>query len=484
MHGTSVESLRAARTGGRPRGRRPRPAVIAAAVAVLAAVGVAGCSGHASTSAPGGAASSPAASSPAASGAVHSSAAAAVPLAWSAARAPLPADATGVSGQFVQLHDVSCTSVGNCVAVGGDRASGAGGEVFQGLVETLSDGTWTPTTLPDVSSKMGFAVLDAVSCPARGSCVAVGYVSPGPEAFTPVIETLSGGRWAPVKPSLPADANTTAPAILTGVECPAVGPCVATGWYNTEGGPHNAYVDTLANGTWTAASVPLPGDAAPEESSSSISTYLAAVACPQVGSCIATGQYRDGSGQPEPFIDTLSGGSWTAARATLPADATAAGQTATLSAVTCPAPGACIAAGNYMAGGQPRYLIETQSGGTWTAAGLPLPADAAADQKWSQYMSTVIGALACQAAGVCVATASYMDNANEILPVIETLSAGTWTATQAPLPSDAALGAGQDNNAAFLQLVTCPAVGHCLTVGSYPAADGTTEGMIETAVPR
>jgi hypothetical protein len=82
MHGTSGESTQAARAGGRLRGRRSRPAVIATVVALLAAIGVAGCAGHAPASAPGGAASSPAAS-----GAAHPSAAAAVPLDWSAARA-------------------------------------------------------------------------------------------------------------------------------------------------------------------------------------------------------------------------------------------------------------------------------------------------------------------------------------------------------------------------------------------------------------
>jgi hypothetical protein len=133
--------------------------------------------------------------------------------------------------------------------------------------------------------------------------------------------------------------------------------------------------------------------------------------------------------------------------------------------------------------GQPRYLVDTQSGGARTAKGLPLPADAAADQKWSQYGDTAIGAVACPSAGACVATAGYVTTANEILPLIETLAGGTWTAAKAPLPGDAAPASGTDN-ATYLQLVTCPAAGHCFAVGNYPSTDGTFEGMIETAVPR
>jgi hypothetical protein len=480
MRGTSGESLRTAHPGGYPRGRRPRRAVVAAAAALLAAVGAAGCTGHAPASAPGGAASSPAAS-----GAGHSTATAAVPLSWSAARAPLPAEASGVSDQSAALTDVSCVDAGDCVAVGSDRATGAAGEVFQGLVETLSGGTWTPTALPDVStpSKDGYVSLAAVSCPARGNCVAVGSVYSGAGTNTPVIETLSGGRWASVKAPLPGDAAAGAGANLDGVACPAVGTCVATGYYGNQAGEHDGYIDTLANGTWTAADGPLPADAAPEQSTSGASTFLTDVACPQAGTCAASGQYMDTHGQVEPFIATLSGGTWSAVSAPLPADAAATGQDAALWAIACPAARACIAAGHYIVGGQPRYLVETQSGGAWTASALSLPADAAADQKWSQDQSTTIGGLACESAGACVATAGYVTKANEVLPLYETLSGGMWTAATVPLPPDAAPATGV-SNATYLVLVTCPAAGHCLSAGSYPATDGTTEGLIETAVPR
>jgi hypothetical protein len=476
MHGTNGESPQAAYRSAGPRGRRPRIAVFAAAVALLAGIGVAGCQGKASPAAPSSAARS---SSP--GGAGQSSVAAPAPLEWSAVRAPLPADTDGVSGQYVSLDDVSCQKAGSCTAVGFDKASG---DVTQGLVETLSDGTWTPSAVPDVSSKKGVAALAAVSCPALGTCVAVGFASSAAGALTPVVGTLAGGRWDPVKSTLPDDAITTASATLNDVSCPAAGTCVATGWYSNEGGHRNGYVATLANGTWTATSALLPKDAAPEQYSSTASTYLAAVACTGIGACVAPGQYRDARGQTRAFIDTLSGGAWTATAAPLPADAAATGQVAGLWAIGCPAPGTCVAAGHYIErDGEPRYLTETLSGGAWTASALSLPADAAADQKWSQYESTTIGGLACESAGYCVASAGYVTKANAIVAIIETLSDGTWTAARAPLPADAAPGSGQ-GNAAYLTLATCPAAGSCLMVGSYPAADGTVEGLIETAVAR
>jgi hypothetical protein len=474
MHGTDSDSVQAARSGAHPRGRRPRPRSAAAAATLLIGLGVAACSGHASS-----AALSSTEHAASAGGAGRSPAA----LGWSAARAPLPADANGVFGQYTQLTGVSCPDVGSCVAVGGDRANGAGGYVYQGVIETLSDGTWTPAAVPDISTKTGVAGLQTVSCPAPGTCVAVGAVFPAVAVSTPVIETLSGGRWRPVKPRLPHDAVVGASALLNGVSCPAPGTCVATGWYTNKSGHLEGYIDTLSGGTWTAATAPLPKDAAPEGYSTIEATDLAAVACTGVGACVAPGQYRDARGQNRVLIDTLSGGTWTAAAAPLPGNAAVTGQVAGLSVISCPAPGTCVAGGHYtVRGGQPRYLTETLSDGTWTASALPLPAGAAADQKWSQYQSTTIGGIACVRAGSCVATAAYLTKAGEFVPLVETLSGGTWTAASVPLPADAAPGIGQTNSA-YLNAVTCPAVGHCLVVGSYPVAYNTFEGLIETATP-
>jgi hypothetical protein len=481
MHGTDGESPQAAPAGARPPGRRPRTALIAAAVAILAGAAVAGCQGHPAPPPPasGPAAAASGAVSPSPGGAGQSPTAALAPLTWTAAWAPLPAAAAVTSGQYLLLDDVSCSSAGSCVAVGGDRVSGG---AYQGLVETLSDGDWAPAAIPDVSSEKGVAMLDGVSCPAQGTCVAVGFFGSAATALVPAIETLAGGRWKPVKPPLPGDADTSASATLNDVACPVTGTCVATGWYGTAAGDHDAYVDTLSAGTWTAASVPLPKDAAPEKSSATASTYVAAVACTAAGACVAPGQYRDASGQAQAFIDTLAGGAWTSAAVPLPGDAATTGQSAALWAVACPAPGTCVAAGHYFErGGQPRYLTDTLSGGAWTVAGLPLPADAAADQKWSQYADTAIGGLACESPGNCVASAGYVTKSTALVPLIETLSGGTWTAAKAPLPADAVTGSGQAD-AAYLELAACPAAGSCLIVGSYPAADGT-QGLIETAVP-
>ena len=92
---------------------------------------------------------------------------------WTIAAAPVPG-----SGLWV-LGAVSCPAVGWCIATGNSDTSPTP------LIETLSNGTWTPITPP------GTGTIDAVSCVAIGSCVAVG---------TGLIETLSAGTWTATTP--------------------------------------------------------------------------------------------------------------------------------------------------------------------------------------------------------------------------------------------------------------------------------------------
>jgi hypothetical protein len=51
-----------------------------------------------------------------------------------------------------------------------------------------------------------------------------------------LIETLSGTSWTAVKITLPSGAIAAAEARLSGVACPAVGTCVATGFYTSPNG--------------------------------------------------------------------------------------------------------------------------------------------------------------------------------------------------------------------------------------------------------
>ena len=74
---------------------------------------------------------------------------------------------------------------------------------------------------------------------------------------------------------------------------------------------------------------------------------LTSTACRAAGACVAAGNYAARNGGIEGVIDTLSGGSWTAARARLPAGAATAAQYVFFNSAACPAAGHCVAVGGY-----------------------------------------------------------------------------------------------------------------------------------------
>ncbi|HAM02769.1 MAG TPA: hypothetical protein DCQ30_11195, partial [Acidimicrobiaceae bacterium] len=133
---------------------------------------------------------------------------------------------------MIQLA-AACPDSGFCVAVGEYEDTSS---AFVGLIETMSSGTWSAMTMP-VAGLNPPAVppqgsLSDVKCPTSGSCIAVGsyYVS-GSEGL---IETLSSGTWsattAPLSGLSPA-AGATPDAYLARLACSSSGSCVAVGGY-------------------------------------------------------------------------------------------------------------------------------------------------------------------------------------------------------------------------------------------------------------
>jgi hypothetical protein len=332
----------------------------------------------------------------------------------------LPDPTTG-QGAFFDLDGIACPKEGTCVAVGGwFDPKHAGGPV----IDTLSKGTWASAgvPLPGDADWGKSAFLSQVACPAPGRCVAVGWYTDQDGHGRAMIDTLSGGTWASAKAPLPAGAapravtSSTLPTALLVVKCPAAGSCVAAGDYTDENGAGQGLIDTLSGGTWTAARAPLPGGAA-----ASPTAYLWALTCPARGACVAVGHYTGRQGQSQGLIESQSGGTWSPATASLPAGAAAnqewsESQPIGLSMAACPAAGTCVAGGSYIArNGSVAGLIDTLSGGTWTARRAPLPADAAAAKQ-----DVFLGSATCPAVGDCVAVGSYKTRGGGNQGLIET----------------------------------------------------------------
>lgn len=84
---------------------------------------------------------------------------------------------------------------------------------------------------------------------------------------------------------------------------------MAPGSYIADSGAINGAVDTLSGGTWTAATAPLPLGAATTKDA-----YLEWAACPLPGNCVAVGTYTAQDGGTQALIETATGKHGQAAR--------------------------------------------------------------------------------------------------------------------------------------------------------------------------
>ncbi len=398
---------------------------------------------------------------------------------WS--MAPLPQ-----LGASEELTGVSCSAPASCAAVGWYTAGGR----QQALVETLSAGGWAvvPAAEPGVRSD----VLQAVSCTQSGGCTAVGYYQAATGAMHPLIETQSGTAWYSVGVASRGGGDN----VLDGVSCPSATSCAAVGWY-FNGHANQTLVDVLANGRW------VPVTASPDASVAN--NQLSAVACPAVGQCTAVGSYSDGQ-RRQALSLFLAAGSWQLSRprpgggdralsalsctsqlcnavgwqalplspVTLPLAAsgiarkwatvgTAVPQAsdAELLSVSCPATSQCVAVGDTVSlTGLPAPLVEVLSAGLWSPEAAPAPVVPGLVSGAPAYLQGV----SCPALGQCVAVGYYVDSAGVAQPLIETLSAGAWAVVASP-------GVGT-SAATYLQAVSCPAVGACTAVGYYVGTSG------------
>jgi hypothetical protein len=200
------------------------------------------------------------------------------------------------------------------------------------------------------------------------------------------------------------------------------------------------------------------------------------VSCATTTWCTAVGDYTDSAGGSDGLIETYTGGKWSAVEAPVPADALQ-GATASsfLKSISCQGVNECSSFGVYRTAGGGVGLIDSLSGdpsaGQWSAQAAPQPAGAAAAQQ------VILGSVSCPSEGGCAATGIYDAAGGGTQPEVFTQASegGPWTVQDAPLPPDAATGTNLDG---LLFGVSCSA-GVCEAAGEYAAAGPTESGVLE-----
>ena len=165
-----------------------------------------------------------------------------------------------------QIESLSCTSAGECAAVG---SLGGIPVRFRPLVVSEKNGVWgsvRPVGLGALPGGHLAVVLTTVSCSSAGNCGAGGYYGQPPAFDTRlqgVVVTERHGVWgkATAVPGLAA-LNTGRYAAVDLMSCRSAGNCTATGSYAARHGDGQGFVVSEKDGTWGKAE-PIRGLAAP-----------------------------------------------------------------------------------------------------------------------------------------------------------------------------------------------------------------------------
>jgi hypothetical protein len=275
--------------------------------------------------------------------------------------------------------------------------------------------------------------------------------------------------WHATRAPLPSgpDAPAADPTVqLVSESCSSAVSCGAAGVYQDVAGLDRGLLETLSGGTWSTTEPPLPFNGAPDSPSN-----LDSISCPVDGWCKAGGVYEDVSRGTDVVIDTLSGGQWTAEPAPMPADAaTGSAADAFLKSIDCAGFGQCTAVGSYkqVTGGTAGF-IDTVSNGHWSSRTAPQPAGAAAKEE------VHLMEVSCPSVGGCAASGFFTNDSGNDQALLLVQGAGGWSAEDAPLPSGAAPGDGETSEAFG---VSCDG-GTCDAVGSYADGTGVQRGLLE-----
>ena len=340
------------------------------------------------------------------------------------------------------LGAVSCTSSTSCVAVGTSAIPSivGAGVNYNGWVSTLSGSVWSPSGVQAINGT-DLTALDGISCASPTSCVAVGQYSSNVSGTNgPLAEILHGSTWTPAALATPPGA-TGLPS-LTNVSCSSVASCVAIGTYTQSGIPQ-PFIETLSGSTWSQATLPLPGGAS--------YAIVSGISCTSVTTCVAVG-----TAEPSEvgFVDVLSGTTWSPSTPPLPPGT----QNDNLTSVSCSSSTSCTAVGTEDGGPHiTGAYVETLIGGSWTPTALPARAN---------FGSSALQ-ISCESTLSCVVAGE-----DEVGAIAITLSGTTWSEGALTIP------AGSSN---FYALgVSCAPHSACTVVGYSQAGPNVQTPVVET----
>jgi len=256
---------------------------------------------------------------------------------------------------------------------------------------------------------------------------------------------------------------------LTDVACAAPGNCAATGYLDTNT-VSRGLLFVEKDGRWSVSEPPLPGTLRHGNKSETVSS----VSCPAVGHCVAVGSAASGP-QLEPLVFTQRTRGWQETVPALPVGA----KGGILDLVSCPSIGNCTAAGTYLdSGGNDQGLLLDESNAEWGPPGTAgLPPNGSVT---TSGQTAAIEGLSCWAPGNCAAVGVYGDTYGSPQGWLLTETHGVWAqGVEAELPANASTREGSYLYPVIgLGQVSCAPNGDCTAVGGYGDRRSNQFGMI------
>jgi hypothetical protein len=370
-------------------------------------------------------------------------------------------------GGYAIVTGISCPAAGSCTAVGNyTDASGIG----HSFAMSQSNGTWGfPTEIPDITtlSSDDASAIAAVSCTTAGACVGVGnYLVSSTSIAQPITFSETNGVWVvPVEAAGAASANPSGIALVTSLDCPSGTTCVVGGAIATLTSPESLvpFLIEERNGVWGSVEA-VPGAAALSRISDAA---LISVSCGAVGDCAAGGFYYNVTGGSQAFIVTEVGGVWGNATQLFATQLLGSGLSNTLNGIDCPSAGNCAAVGGFADSAnvsQPFVVDETNH--VWKIA-IEVPGVQALNDSGGASLTTI----SCSAPGACSAGGSYTDSSGGTQAFLVNEASSTWS-KPIEVPGEASLNRGAS---ATISQVSCSGDGSCGVQGLYTDASKNTQ---------
>jgi hypothetical protein len=250
---------------------------------------------------------------------------------------------------FVTLTQVACASAGNCSAVGSYTDNNG---ATHALLISEQASRWlagTSMLLPGNASTFPDAFLSSVTCTTVGNCSAIGNYDNSSGDTEGLVTVESARAWKRATAMvMPAGAKPNPRVFFygfNGISCSSTGNCSAGGQYTDASGHYQGFFVDEVNGSWqTADELKLPSGAQQAGKNGGV----VALSCTTNGNCSAGAAYQDASGNYQALVINRVNGNWlTGTKVALPSGAASVGVDGGVYGLVCKNVNECTATGSY-----------------------------------------------------------------------------------------------------------------------------------------